>query len=246
MLNSSTAAPVRKYLAIVLVATLLLAIVLLGRGRARSSRAINHFMDGQEALNSRDYERAIDCFTAAIKLEPSQARFYVERALAYHLKGDEDKAVADYSEAIRLDPQTAGAGAYAFRGEAHLNKKDYDRALADLDEALRLGIESPFTRAFTLVNRGIAHDEKGDHDKAIADFNEAIRLEPKLPKAYHDRGVAYLQKGDSAKAVADFTEFLKFQPESGIGYANRARAYRAAGDDARAASDERKAKELGE
>src|SRR5262249_21929950 len=49
---------------------------------------------------------------------------------------DYDRAIADYSEAIRLNPQYALA--FDNRGNAYWNKADYDRALSDYNEAIRL------------------------------------------------------------------------------------------------------------
>jgi tetratricopeptide (TPR) repeat protein len=47
-----------------------------------------------------------------------------------------DRAIADYSEAIRLDPKYAAA--YKSRAVAWFAKGDYSRAIADYDEALHV------------------------------------------------------------------------------------------------------------
>ena len=47
-----------------------------------------------------------------------------------------DNAIADYSEAIRLQPDYAFA--FNNRGVAHKAKGDYDGALQDYNEAIRL------------------------------------------------------------------------------------------------------------
>jgi tetratricopeptide (TPR) repeat protein len=52
------------------------------------------------------------------------------------MKGDDDRAIADASETIRLFPRYALA--YGTRGEAYRMKGDFDRAVANLTEALRL------------------------------------------------------------------------------------------------------------
>jgi len=49
---------------------------------------------------------------------------------------DPDRAIADYSEAIRLDPKHAIA--YCNRGDGYRSIYDYGRAIADYDEAIRL------------------------------------------------------------------------------------------------------------
>src|SRR5215831_370604 len=62
---------------------------------------------------------------------------------------DYDRAIAEYSEAIRLDPKNPNA--FSNRGNAYGNKGDYDRALSDYNEAIRL--DPQFAIAFN--NRGI-------------------------------------------------------------------------------------------
>ena len=114
-------------------------------------------------------------------------------------KGDLDRAIADFNEAIRLDPDPKDARAYNNRGHAWRNKGDLDRAIADYSEAIRL--DPKFARAY--YNRGFAWRDKGDLDRAIADYTEAIRLDPKNAAYYRSRGYAYFHKGDFTASAAD-------------------------------------------
>ena len=65
------------------------------------------------------------------------AAYYSHRAAAYRERGDNDRAIADYSEAIRLDPARA-ATAFLLRAIAFSDKGDNDHAIADYNEAIRL------------------------------------------------------------------------------------------------------------
>src|SRR5262249_16559641 len=67
----------------------------------------------------------------------------------YANKGDRDRAIADYNEAIRLDPENAMA--FNNRGASYANKGDRDRAIADYNEAIRLNPN--FSLAFTNLNK---------------------------------------------------------------------------------------------
>ena len=120
-------------------------------------------------------------------------------------KKDYEKAIADYSEAIRLDPTYVLA--FNNRGAPGHDKTDYDKAIADFSEAIRLDPKD----AVAYDNRGIAWYDKKDYDRAIADYNEAIRLDPKYVRdsstavtpGLEERirqGDRRLQRGDPARS----------------------------------------------
>jgi tetratricopeptide (TPR) repeat protein len=149
---------------------------------------------------------------------------YYSRGLAYYDKGDDDRAIAEYIEAIRLDPKFAQA--YSSRGLAYDHKGDLGHADPDYNEAIRL--DPKYAQAY--FNRGNAYYQKGDDDRAIADYNEAIRLTPKYAYAYNNRGTAYDHKGDADRAIADYNEAIRRDPKFAQAYSNRGLAYYQKGD----------------
>ena len=99
-------------------------------------------------------------------MNPTYAYAFNNRGIAYAKKGDTNRAIADYSESIRLDPKNANA--FLNRGYVYAQRGDNDRAIADYSEAIRL--KPDFARAF--CNRGFAklkiNDATGNQDKAKA------------------------------------------------------------------------------
>jgi TonB family protein len=83
-----------------------------------------------------------------------------------------DRAIADFTKAIELDPE--GANAYNLRGVAYANKLDFDSAIADFDKAIQF---DPFLKN-AHNNRGFAFSQKGDEARARADYEIEEQLFP--------------------------------------------------------------------
>jgi tetratricopeptide (TPR) repeat protein len=89
--------------------------------------------------DNKDIDRRIVACTQWIEKKiggtKGVAAAYARRCSAYVGKGDFDVAIADATEAIRLNPNSANA--YACRGLAANQRGDHDRAISDVNEAIR-------------------------------------------------------------------------------------------------------------
>jgi tetratricopeptide (TPR) repeat protein len=160
----------------------------------------------------------------------STAEETLRRANESYAKGDHDRAIQEYTESIRLEPNYA---AFVGRGNAYDDKGDHDRAIQDYNEALRLHPSD----AMVLYNRGLAFANKGDHDRAIQDYSEAIRLKPGVPEMFNNRGQAYARKGQPDQAIKDYGEAIRLRPEFEQAIYNRGLAYEHSGDTQHAMED---------
>jgi len=113
----------------------------------------------------------------------NRAVAYVLRGMAYAGKKDYDRSIADFNEAIRINPNLAMA--YNNRGSAVQSKGDYDRAIADYSEAIR--INPSYAVAYS--NRGNLFQAQGRREEAIADFRRALAIDPN-----HERSRAALKQ----------------------------------------------------
>jgi parallel beta-helix repeat protein len=185
-------------------------------------------------IQSGEYNKAIDDFGEAIRLNPKSADAYFGRGGAFHHIGEYDRAIADFGEAIRLT--STPVRAYAFRGAAYIEKGEYDRAIADCSEAIH---HDP-NYAFAYFQRGEAYRFTGKHDRATADYSEAIRLDAEYAKdraVIEARGEAYLCKGEIDRAIADFNEIIHLDPNRAYNYVLRGRAYFEKGEYEQAIAD---------
>jgi tetratricopeptide (TPR) repeat protein len=148
---------------------------------------------------------------------------YFGRGLAYYEKGDFDRAISDFNDAIRADATYARV--YFNRARAYSERGANDQAKSDYDEAIRLNPKY----AVALNNRGNIYFDKGDVDRAISDYTAAIRSDPKFALAYVNRGRALLKKGDHERALLDTKTAIRVDPKASIGYFELGNVFRAKG-----------------
>jgi tetratricopeptide (TPR) repeat protein len=156
---------------------------------------------------------------------------YFNRGNAYRQKGDNDRAIADYTQAIAIDPKMANS--YYNRGGLYRERGDNDRAIVDYTQAIGIYPKD----ADFYYNRGNAYLQKGDNDRAIVDYTQTIALDPKFARAYSSRGNAHRNKGDHDLALADYTQAIGIDPKNTLAYYNRANEYLKKGDNDRALAD---------
>jgi tetratricopeptide (TPR) repeat protein len=114
----------------------------------------------------------IEQLTSAIYLNPNNATLFNNRAWLYTRRGEYDKAIAGWTEAIRLDPENTFY--LEGRGDVYADKLgEYDKAIADYSEIIRL---EPYS-AGCFEKRGKVYETLGQLDKAAADRSEAAKLE---------------------------------------------------------------------
>jgi tetratricopeptide (TPR) repeat protein len=150
---------------------------------------------------------------------PHTAWSYNERGNKRLDRGEFDAAIADCTDALRLDPNYAWA--YGNRGLGLIKKKRYAEAIPDLDQAIRL---EP-TLADAYLNRGLARQQLGQYDSAIADYARVLRLKPDDVLAQYNRGLVYYLKGEDDQAIADFTAVLQREPANADACFRRGHAY---------------------
>jgi tetratricopeptide (TPR) repeat protein len=172
-----------------------------------------------------------------------------KRGDLYVRQGEHDRAIADYTQAIRLNPY--GALTCVKRGDAYRSKGEYDRALADYTNALQLDplcVVAHINRAATYRLRGqnklalvdltqatrldainpalwyeraLTHRALNQFEEALADFDRAIGLNPADPDLYYQRGYTHQLHGDTAAAFGDFDEAIRRKPDFALVYHGR-------------------------
>lgn len=151
---------------------------------------------------------------------------YIRRGLKFDNNGELDKAIADYTKAIKsgkLSKENLGI-AYYNRGVVYKKKKEYKKAIADYTEA----VEASPAFAMCYNNRGMIFDIWEQYDKAIADYSKSIELnnDSKATEySYNNRGFAYFNIGDLKNAEKDLRKAIKLNPNYAMPYNNLGLVY---------------------
>ena len=174
---------------------------------ARLTRGIARTAIGDKALAGEDYVEAVQRYDRLIDPNNPNSLALYRRAVALEASGQTDKAMEDYSAAIKADPKSS----LAFLGRGVLlavRKRAYDRAIEDFDKVLV--IEPDNVEA--LVSRGDAFGQLGDLGRAMADLNRAVALAPDKPTVLVARGQIESRRGNLAGAARDYEAALKTDP----------------------------------
>jgi tetratricopeptide (TPR) repeat protein len=180
------------------------------------------------------YSQALPLFTRELAQNPT-AVAYNTRGTIWNERGEHDRAIEDFSKAIRLDPSIKQF--YNNRGVAWDDKAHYEEAIADYDRAIEL--DPRYSLVFN--NRGNAWSALQDYGRAIADYSEAIRLDPKDPSAFFNRAHAWSVRQEYEKAIADYDEAIRLDGKDAIAYKSRGSAWCAKRDFDRGLADYNKA-----
>src|SRR6266700_4904961 len=143
--------------------SILTGVLLAGAPALAQTPQERGWCEGEDAVT---VDQRIDGCSAVIRTARDKgdklAEAFNNRGVGYRLKGDYDRAIADYNQAIKLNAKVAIA--YNNRGVASDKNGDNDRATMHYDQAIKL---KPSAEGY--FNRGNAQLGKGHYDRAIDD-----------------------------------------------------------------------------
>jgi tetratricopeptide (TPR) repeat protein len=162
------------------------------------------------SLSRRDYAAAIADFTRATELEPTVAKHFYDRALAYFWAGQPTPGMADLNQALKLKPDDMRA--LLSRAEVYAKAKDAGRAQADLDAVARLSPQD----LDDLARMSWLYDQLGHFDRAAAMYSDWIGRHPQDPglwQALNGRCWARAISGqDLNAALTDCDDSIRRKP----------------------------------
>jgi tetratricopeptide (TPR) repeat protein len=139
-------------------------------------------------------------------------------------KGDYQEAIADFTEAIEINPQYANA--YYLRALTYVETRNYHRAIADFTQTIQLVPDN----ADIYFERSQAYIEVKNSQKAITDLTQVIKINPQYVDAYFLRGCLHSDTDERLQAIADYTQTILLDPNYINAYQNRGHVLAAQGN----------------
>jgi len=137
------------------------------------------------------------------------AAAYFFRGAAHVTKKDFDRAIADYNQAVTIDPTESDY--LNSRAAAYEAKGDINRAMADYDKAIQINPKS----IYAFNSRGASFQRKGDYARASSDYGEVTRLQPNNADAWAARCWVRAAGGrEVQQALSDCNQALKIKADA--------------------------------
>jgi tetratricopeptide (TPR) repeat protein len=175
--------------------------------RAPSRAPIAHNNLGNVYQSQGLYDRAIEQYQAALRLEPDFAEAYYNLGVAYQYQGLYDLAIEQYQATLKLRPDYVRA--HYNLGIAYQYQGLYDRAIEQYQAALKLW--PYYAEAYN--NLGNVYQSIGLNDMAIEHYLAALKLRPDLAEAHFNLGWSYLKKGSNDMARREYELGLTIKPD---------------------------------
>jgi len=162
------------------------------------------------------FERAIDEFGKAFKMEPSYANRYRKQLARVFLGRGKanipqkvDMAIRDFEAARRLDP--GNHETYFHLGQAFMKCGKYDKALNQYEQSIAIMAENPDAH----FNLGYIFLARKEYASAAREFEDVVKLKPPyLGDAYVNLGIARYNAGHLKEALMAFKKALELTPNN--------------------------------
>ncbi len=164
--------------------------------------------------------RAMEDCTQALQIKTNFAQAYqayTNRGIARLALGDSTGAIADYTQAIAINPKHA----LAYNGRGHVREKIGDKKGAIADFTMAIKVDPKFADAY--INRCLTRSNAGDRKGAIEDCTYAIKINPNQVQAYLNRSLVNFRLGNYQRAIEDSNIAIRLN--SGGGNSNLGEAY---------------------
>jgi len=174
-----------------------------------------------ECFKNKDYNGAIDLFTAVAEIEPENAEIHNNLGLCYSNVGDEDKAEKNYLKCIELNPKIPQC--YINLADLYYKQNRMGEGINILSYAIDMLPDDLIFRHY--LARFYMEDTK--QDLAIDELVYILEKQPDNYDAYYDLAKIYFEFGNYDSAIENFENVLEYKQDNEFIYYYLGEAYQA-------------------
>ncbi len=189
----------------------ILLVILAGCGTAGK-----YYKDGKKNFESKNYEKAADCFKKAIDNNPNRADYLISYGLALTALGKYEDAMKQFDLAYRDKNMSIirenNKKALRGKGIALYRMQEYTKAMDEFHKALQIN-ELPEVNMDILYYIGSSQRAAGLYDDAIKTYNKIIKKK-KSAQVFGDRAYCYQCMGSYEKSLTDYDKAIALEPKN--------------------------------
>ena len=145
----------------------------------------------------KQYTNAVNTYSAAIELNPTNPFLYLNRSTTRAEMIDFISSLDNSYHRITIDSDPANR-----LNNTHKRTYSYDEAIADLNKVVKLFPDF----AYSYYNRANLMALSGSMPEAYEDYTKAIALNPDFAEAYYNRGIVQIFMKDTRKGCLDLSK----------------------------------------
>jgi tetratricopeptide (TPR) repeat protein len=146
--------------------------------------------------NEKDYSRALDFYTKAIKLDSLNAiRYYYRSWLLSEYINDNNNAIKDIDKAIKLDKNDPRW--FLMQAKVFERMNNNSKALNAYNESIKLSNNS----AEFVSERGKFYFKIGEESKALLDIDNAVKKDSLFKKSYYYKAEILIGQNKQLEAI---------------------------------------------
>jgi tetratricopeptide (TPR) repeat protein len=146
-------------------------------GKFRLKDLADHFRDGLDKANNKEFRKATIEFDAVTKSDPKDHEAWFNAGLALELSGELDEAIKRFKAAITAKRDYPKA--YCELGNVYIKTSNNEKAIECLNKAIELKPDY----ALAYFKLGCLQKALGQLDESIVNLNKAIKYERNLQRA---------------------------------------------------------------
>ncbi len=193
----------------------------LGESRHLLHRSVLQYNMAQVHVMLGQLEEALECYRAAIAMDPFYAEYHAESGSILEQLGRDADAIDQYTQALEYSPPYPGV--YLRKATCHARREEWQDALTCSGICLELTPDQPELHAA----RAEIFAELGQTDAALAEYDRAIAMTDDSVAMRVNRAVLHYNNGAYEQALADMDEVIARDSQNPNHYENRAAIYQA-------------------